>query len=47
MKKIYALLEDKVKFKEIKLTIDLDGFSDTKFVNTDKKRFSQVLLNIM
>ena len=47
MKEIYALLEDKVNFKEIKLSINVDGFEDTKFVNTDKKRFSQVLLNLL
>ena len=47
MKQIYALLEDKVNFKEIKLSINVDGFEDTKFVNTVKKRFSQVLLNLL
>ena len=40
MKSIYALLEDKVKFKEIGLSIDVNGFEETKYVNTDKKRFS-------
>ena len=42
-----TLLQDKVKFKNIKLKILVKGFDDTRFVISDKKRFSQVLLNLL
>ena len=42
---IYEILEDKVKMKDIRLKIELIGFSTT-MVNTDKRRFQQVLLNL-
>lgn len=40
IKDIYGMLKDKVKFKDIKLEISIRGFENTKFVITDKNRFS-------
>ena len=40
IKEIYAMLEDKVAFKDINLKIRTNGFEDSMFVMTDKKRFS-------
>ena len=42
---IYEILEDKVKMKDIRLKIELIGFT-TNMINTDKRRFQQVLLNL-
>lgn len=36
---VYTLLEDKVKYKEINHCVDVEGFDNSKIINTDKKRF--------
>ena len=40
------MLEDKVKMKNIRLKIELVGFTEGHLVLTDQKRFQQVLLNL-
>jgi len=44
---IHEMLEDKIKLKSIVLEIKIIGFAGNNHVFTDKKRFQQVLLNIL